>query len=194
MRLPDFDELVGTELDPAERERLRRVHDLLVTVGPPPELPARLEQPGVRAFPRRRALLLLAATVAVAAAAFGAGWFTRGGEDSFAVRLSVPMHGTTDAPRASGLLKIGFPDERGNWQMLVTVSGLRPLPEGGYYHLMLTRNGKPLAECGTFNVSGRGKTTILLGASYRLKNFDGWAVQPWLKPNDVRNDLIVLKT
>jgi hypothetical protein len=193
MRLPDFDELVGTELEPAERERLRRVHDLLVTVGPPPELPARLEQPVVRAFPRRRALVLLAATVAVAVAAFGAGWFTRGG-DSFAVRLSVPMHGTTDAPRASGLLKIGFPDARGNWQMLVTVSGLRALPEGGYYHLLLTRNGKPIAECGTFNVSGRGETTVLLGASYRLKNFDGWAIQPWLKPHDVRNDLIVLKT
>jgi hypothetical protein len=194
MKLPDFDELVGTEVDPADRERLRRVHDLLVAVGPPPELSARLEQPLVRAFPRRRALVLLAATVAVAVAAFGAGWFTRGGEESFAVRLAVPMHGTTDAPRASGLLKIGFPDDHGNWQMLVIVRGLQPLPEGGYYHLLLTRNGKPLAECGTFNVSARGDTTVLLGASYRLKNFDGWAVQPWLRPNDLRNEQIVLKT
>ncbi len=33
-RPPNFDELVDPDLDPAERERLRRVHDLLVTAGP----------------------------------------------------------------------------------------------------------------------------------------------------------------
>jgi hypothetical protein len=191
MKLPDFDELVGTEVPPAERERLRRVHDLLITVGPPPELPAALETPRLRVFPRRRALVLLAAAVAVAA--FGAGWFSRGGE-SFDVRVAVPMHGTADAPRASGLIKLGFPDDRGNWQMLLTIRGLRALPPGGYYHLLLTRHGKPTAECGSFNVSGQGETTVLLGASYRLKNFDGWVVQPWMSPHDVRNDQIVLTT
>jgi hypothetical protein len=191
MRLPNFDDLVGTEVDPAERERLRRVHDLLVAVGPPPELPAGLEKPRVRAFPRRRALVLLAAALALAG--FGAGWLARGGE-SFDVRLTVPMHGTADAPRASGLIKLGFPDEHGNWQMLVTVRGLQPLPEGGYYHLLLTRHGKPVAECGTFRVSENGDTTVVLGASYRLKNFDGWAVQPWVSPNNVLNKQIVLTT
>ena len=41
---PDFDELVGTEVSAAERERLHRVHDLLVEAGPPPELSPELEQ------------------------------------------------------------------------------------------------------------------------------------------------------
>jgi hypothetical protein len=193
MKLPDFDELVGTDLAPSERERLRRVHDLLVAVGPPPELPVGLETPQVRAFPRRRALVLLAAALAVTVAAFGGGWLL-GSDESFDVRLAVPMHGTTDAPRASGLIKLGFADEDGNWQMLLTVRGLKPLPEGGYYHLLLTRHGKPIAECGTFNVSGNGETTVVLGASYRLKNFDGWAVQPWLSPDNVLNDQIVMTT
>ncbi len=30
---PDFDELVGTDLDSAERARLERVHELLVAAG-----------------------------------------------------------------------------------------------------------------------------------------------------------------
>ena len=38
---PDFDELVGTDLDPAERERLERVHELLVAAGPPPDAATR---------------------------------------------------------------------------------------------------------------------------------------------------------
>src|SRR5206468_2040698 len=41
----DFDELVGGgDLEATERERLERVHDLLVAAGPPPELPPALEQ------------------------------------------------------------------------------------------------------------------------------------------------------
>ena len=39
----DFDELVGGDLTPAERERLRGVHDLLVQAGPPPELAPHME-------------------------------------------------------------------------------------------------------------------------------------------------------
>ena len=37
-RPPDFDELVGNVEEPDERERLRRVHELLVEAGPPPDL------------------------------------------------------------------------------------------------------------------------------------------------------------
>lgn len=192
MKVPEFDDLVDTDLDPAERERLRRVHDLLVAVGPPPELPVGLERPRVRAFPRRRALILLAAALILAG--FGAGWLARGGE-SFDVRLAVPMHRTAKAPPGAwGLLRLGFPDEHGNWQMLVTVGGLQPLPKDGYYHLLLTIKGRPVAECGTFNVTNTGETTVRLGASYRLDNFDGWVVQPWFSPNNVRNEQIVLRT
>jgi hypothetical protein len=41
-RHPDFHELVGNDLDPAERERLERVHEMLIAAGPPPELPQEL--------------------------------------------------------------------------------------------------------------------------------------------------------
>ena len=50
-RPPDFDALVGEELDAQERERLRRVHDMLVAAGPPPEAPVR---PPVVPLARRR--------------------------------------------------------------------------------------------------------------------------------------------
>lgn len=192
MRAPKFDQVVGTDLDPAERERLRRVHDLLVTVGPPPELTAALATPKVRVFPRRRALVVLAAAVAVAG--FGAGWLVRGGDESFQVRQAVPMHATADAPGAWGLIKLGYPDEHGNWQMQVTVSGLKPLPKGGYYNLELTMHGKPVAECGTFRVSSKDRTTVMLGASYDLRKFDGWVVQPWFRPGHKLNRLILLTT
>jgi hypothetical protein len=36
---PNFDELIGPDLPPGDRERLRRVHELLVAAGPPPEMP-----------------------------------------------------------------------------------------------------------------------------------------------------------
>ena len=68
---PDFDELVGTDLDPAERERLERVHGLLIAAGPPPDL---VEPKVVQLAPRRRrgVLLALAAAIAVTAFALGA--------------------------------------------------------------------------------------------------------------------------
>ena len=68
---PDFDDLVGSDLDPGERARLERVHELLVTAGPPPE--AAFDAP-VTLLPTRRrgALLALAAALAVAAFALGA--------------------------------------------------------------------------------------------------------------------------
>ena len=37
-RGPDFDQLLGGDVDQADRDRLRRVHDLLLQAGPPPEL------------------------------------------------------------------------------------------------------------------------------------------------------------
>jgi hypothetical protein len=191
VKSPDFDDLVGSDVDPAERERLRRVHDLLIAAGPPPELPQRLETPSVRAFPSRRVLAVLLAA-ALAVAAFAAGWFARG--DDFDVRAAVPLQPTAQARGASGLIELGFPDESGNWEMLVTVRGLRPLPKGGYYILLLTKHGRPVATCGTFNVSDTSETTVRLGASYKLKNFDGWVVQPWRFGHKKFNEQIYLKT
>ena len=56
----------------------------------------------------------------------------------------------------------------GNWPMVVTVRGLDHLAAGDYYTLALTKKGKPVVTCGTFNVSPTGTTTIrMLAASIR---------------------------
>ena len=109
----------------------------------------------VRALPRRRVAALLIAA-ALALAAFGAGWLLSGPNDEFDVRRAVPMHATANAPNASALIELGYADDEGNWPMLVTVRGLEPLPEGGYYELLLTRDGEPVAACGSFKVRSRG--------------------------------------
>jgi hypothetical protein len=190
---PNFDELVGADLPHAERERLRRVHDLLVAAGPPPEMPQLLASPRVRTLRRRRAAAVLIAA-ALALAAFGAGWLLGGPNDEFDVRRAVPMRSTAHAPNASALIELGYPDDEGNWPMLVTVRGLKPLPEGGYYELLLTRDGKPVAVCGSFKVKSQGATTVRLGASYNLRNFDGWVVRPYVHNRDKFNELIFLRT
>jgi hypothetical protein len=190
---PNFEELVGEDLPAAERELLRRAHDLLVAAGPPPEMPRLPASPPVRALPRRRVAALLIAA-ALALAAFGAGWFVRGTNDEFDVRRAVPMRSTANAPNASALIELGYPDDEGNWPMLVTVRGLKPLPKGGYYELLLTRDGKPVAVCGSFKVKSQGLTTVRLGASYNLRNFDGWVVRPYVHDRDAFNRLIFLRT
>jgi hypothetical protein len=193
VRTPDFEELVGGAIPPDERERLRRVHDLLVAAGPPAALTPALQSPPVRAFTRRRvAALALAAALAVMAA-FGAGWALRSGDDDFDVRRAVPMKSTADAPTgASVLIELGYPDESGNWEMLVHARGLKPLPEGGYYVLLLTKDGEPVATCGSFKVDPDGATTVRLGASYALDEFDGWIVRPYVHDRDRLNETTYL--
>jgi hypothetical protein len=191
---PDFDELIGDDVDDLERARLRRVHDLLVAAGPPADMPAALSTPPVVGFRRRRvALALLAAALLVAA--FAGGWLARdAGDDSFEVRREVPMRGTAAAPVASGSLSLGYADDHGNWPMLVSVRGLSQLPDGGYYELLLTRKGRPVATCGSFKVGPNGEATVQLGASYRLSDFDGWVVRPYVHKRDKLNQTVVLRT
>jgi hypothetical protein len=192
---PDFDELVGHDLPPSERARLRRAHDLLVAAGPPPQLPRQLASPPVRSLAQRRfAIVALAAALAVALAAFGAGWSLRGDDGGFEVRRAVPMQSTANAPGASATIELGWADEQGNWPMLVTVSGLKPLPEGGYYELLLTKDGEPVAVCGSFKPKREGATKVRLGASYDLRNFDGWVVRPYVHGRDRLNETVVLTT
>jgi hypothetical protein len=190
---PNFDELIGPELPPGDRERLRRVHELLVAAGPPPEMPELHASPPVRAHPRRRVAALLIAA-ALALAAFVAGWLVGGADSGFDVRAAVAMHGTAAAPAASGTIELGYGDDEGNWPMLVEVSGLEPLPKGGYYELLLTKNGEPVVACGSFKVGDDGKANVRLGASYNLRNFDGWVVRPWVRGRDELNKTVVLTT
>ena len=177
---PDFDELVGGDLEPEARERLLRVHEALLAAGPPPELTPDLAAPATAAAvvelhrPSRRRLAVAAVlAAALAAAAFGAGFFLGdSGTSSAAPERVIEMTGG-DA-RAS--LAILPQDEAGNWPMRMTVQGLPSLPAGEEYELWLTRDGKLASPCGAFAVSNDGRTVVSLNAPYRLKEFDGWVV------------------
>jgi len=180
-RGPDFDELVGTDLGPADRDRLLRVHEALIAAGPPAELPpalAPIEEgatvvPFTRTGPSRRRLAVAAVlAAALAIAAFGAGYFLNDGESTASPERIVEMTGG-DARASLAILPV---DDAGNWPMRMTVQGLPALPAGSEYELWLTRDGKQAKSCGTFVVEGDGRTVVTLNAPYRLKAFDGWIV------------------
>jgi len=175
---PSFDELIDDDLDPAERDRLLRVHDLLIAAGPPPELPPHLAKappaPKASVIPIRRGRWRTAAFAAAASLliAFGAGWLfgSRHGEQT--VQRTVAMAGANGA-RAS--LAVYGKDAAGNWPMRMEVSGLPPLADGKTYTLWLTKKGALQSPCGTFTV-GKGTTTVRLNAPYSLREYSGWVV------------------
>lgn len=165
---PDFEDLVGSDLEPAERARLERVHELLIEAGPPPEpLGAPIE---LRPRRRRGALLALAAALAVAAFALGAALT---GPD---VDFTETMTGTAAASDARASLAVYDLDEAGNWPMELTVSGLPPAASGRPFQLWLTRGGEPAALCGAFLTSPNGSAVVPMNAPYRFADFDGWVI------------------
>jgi hypothetical protein len=198
-RPPGFDDVVGDDLAPAERERLRGVHEMLVAAGPPPELSPQLEAVAWpeealaplgltrRAGTRKRSpFLIAAALVTVAAAAFLLGQGTSGtSRTSIDVQRVVNLRGTPLDRDALATLELGDRDNQGNWPMVLHVSGLQSLPQDGYYDLYLTRDGKPVALCGSFNVDARGHATVPFTAAYALDHFDknGWVVTRQIPPN-----------
>ena len=196
MNEPDFRELVGDEGTPEELASLRRIHELLVAAGPPPELSPRLAEPPssigrVSWLPRRRRGAAFALAAAVAAAAFGIGFLVgdRGSSEFPSKGTPIAMHAVGQASAARASILIGDRDEVGNWPLLVRVSGLPKLPKGVWYELYLTRKGKPAAYCGSFSVNSSGRTTVQLSIPYKLKSFDGWIVTP-SKPKKPRPVLL----
>jgi hypothetical protein len=176
-----FDELVGgAELSAAERERLRRVHDLLLAVGPPPELAPELQgpppaEPAVL-LPRRRrtALALIAATLALAV--FGTGYLVGHRAAEPTTEGVLTMTGVGDVRDARGSIELLAQDDAGNWPMLVRVRGLEPSADReDYYELWLTKDGELAAPCGRFTVHA-GVTEVTLSVPYGLRAFDGWVV------------------
>ncbi len=172
-RGPSFDELVGTDLDIAERARLERVHELLIEAGPPPELPSRAP---ARPHPRRRRGALLAIAAALTLAVFAVGVVVGDRSDGRGVEFVVAMSGTAAAAEASASLAVFDIDEAGNWPMEVTVQGLAPAVSGRAYELWLTKNGKLAALCGSFLTEPDGSAVVPMNAPYKLKAFDGWVV------------------
>jgi hypothetical protein len=182
-RPPEFHELMDGIEQPEERERLRRVHELLVEAGPPPELsPALVTPPAPRPSrlflrPNRRRLAgVFALAGALLATTFGVGYLagsSESDESAIPVRQTVSLVSNSDA---SGAVDLGFKGRDGNWPMVVTVRGLEPLRGGDYYTLALTKDGKPIVTCGTFNVADRSRNSVRMSAAYNLEGFDGWVV------------------
>ncbi len=182
---PDFRDLVGDDLSPEERARLERVHDMLISAGPPPELPPELqmvpsERPAVEpiALPRRRVGAALALAAAIALIAFLGGYIaghSGAGESSFQSVQNVTLGNS----QASAVVRFGPTDANGNTPMAVRVNGLRPLPKDDYYVLFMTKRGKPVAECGTFHIRHGGPTTLHFTVAYEPSDFDGLQLARW---------------
>jgi hypothetical protein len=183
-RKPDFDELVGFDVEQVERERLRRVHELLIEAGPPPELSPELEAGptlamtmGGREHHVRRRMMLLAAAIAVLGLAFVGGYLAGNHGGGLASGHTLRLAGTSVDPSALASLRIEPVDEAGNWPMKLNVTGLPKLPPRGYYAVFLVRNGKIYAPCGTFVVAGaKHGTSVALNAPYRIRHGDTWVV------------------
>lgn len=185
---PDFDELVGGDDAPEELERLRRVHDLLVQAGPPPELSPALDQPpavGAKVLPfrTRRPATAFGIAVAAAAVALVIGVVVGTRKNDFTANVTVQMQGVGALRQAGASIDLGKRDPRGNYPMKMKVWGLRPPADGGWYVLYLSKRGKPLWPCGTFTTVGTGQTTVRLSVGYQLdrlwadRTYDGWVVE-----------------
>ena len=179
---PEFRDLLGDDLPAEDRARLERVHELLLAAGPPPELPPSLAEAPDRAsrppsrLPRRRLGAAFALAAAIALVAFVGGYVAGYERNNFDATREVSMHGTSAAPGARGVIKLGDRD-KGNWPMVLTVRGLPRLPARGYYELFLRRDGHFL-RCGSFNVEA-GATSVDFSVPYTFERNDGWIVTRW---------------
>ena len=202
-RAPDFDDLVGTDLPDEERARLMRAHRLLVEAGPPPELSPELDsvpwpdEPQMPLLkPKQRRPLLLAAAIATAIGiGFVLGQSTGPSSSSMQTVRVVKLAGTNLDSNARGTLELGKADADGNWPMVLRARGLQELPEGGYYDLYLTKGGRPVVLCGTFNVKGR-EIVIHFSAAYELDHFDedGWVITRQLPGNHKPTEVVLKPT
>jgi hypothetical protein len=191
---PDFERLVGgDDLDDETRRRLRRMHEMLVAAGPPEELPAAIGGPpatpelngGAKVIPleparRRRPIAIIGIAAAVAAACFGGGYVLANQVDSSSTAIHtlrvVPMHPKQGEQNSEASLRVGSADGNGNWPIQLTVNGLRPLADDSRYYLIVWRNGKPVAVCGTFEVGSSGPTTVTFNVAYKIKPNTKWVV------------------
>ena len=120
--MTDFNDLVDTDgLDPREEARLRRAHDLLVQVGPPPDLPPALEAPPTEMaeaeiiqfplLPKRRWAIAAIAAATLALLTFIGGYFygnSKSQPSAFSTTRVVAMHGPGQARRRAEDLLAGL--------------------------------------------------------------------------------------
>ena len=174
-----FDELVGEEPTGPEREQLRRVHELLLDAGPPPELTPEIEAGPtlgmtlgrVRslATSRRRTFFPAIAAAVLVAAIISLSVSGQGGKGVVAIRL----HGTAAEPHAAGTLDVLPATTTTTQPMLVNVHGLEP----GRYAVYLVHNKTSWEKCGTFTVANpAGGQPMTINSPYRAKAGDTWVV------------------
>lgn len=181
---PRFEDIVDEDLSPGERERLERVHDLLVAAGPPVELPPHLERGPTLGMtltrkPRsgQRRIMLLAATIGILGIVFVAGFAVGNSGNGIVGTHSMKLVGTKQASGALASLVIQNVDEAGNLPMKLSVTGLPKLPRHAYYEVYLWRDGKAIAPCGVFVVGGKaGAVSVQLNAPYHIRKGDTWVV------------------
>jgi hypothetical protein len=195
--LPDLRGLVGDDVPERELAELRRVDGLLRAMPAPPDVPESLTAsvlaiPGRGRFSRRRRLAAsLALAAALAAGTFGVGVWVAGDSEGPGVVASVTLSATRDAPpEAEMAISVLPPDEAGNWPMAADVSGLDPLPPGGYYEVWLTKGQELVVSCGRFVVDESGQAKgVWLNGPYSFGEYDRWVVtahvpgeekHPWL--------------
>jgi hypothetical protein len=176
---PDFEQLVGADLSPAEHDRLLRVHELLVEAGPPPDLAAGSGAPLPSATVhvlRRRRGALAAIAAALGVLVFAVGFLAGARSEAPSTFRTYAMTGTPAAREASATIELFGVDAAGNWPMELAVSGLGRPDDGDHYELWLTRDGRLVALCGTFVAEPDGGTVVPMNAPWTLSDFDGWVV------------------
>ena len=175
---PEFRDLVGDDLPAEERQRLARVHELLLTAGPPPELPPSLSD-APEAEPvewhsswlmRRRVGAGFALAAAIALVAFIGGYivgYQKNNGDFDAARNVVLQKGPMRV-----VVAVAAPDSNGNRRMLVSARGLSQTARGNYYIIGMKKDGRRLVQCGTFKVGNEPLTNVRFAVGYEVEDFD----------------------
>lgn len=195
MKFQDWVDVEG--LDPAERARLERVHELLLEAGPPADLPTGFERPPAHVIPfpvarRRGGFVALLAAAVLVAAAFAGGYFT-GHSGGMQVVRQVSLQSPGSSGRAFASLDIGKKYESGNWPIEMTVRGLPQQANArSYYLLLLWSKGKPAGVCGAFRVSS-GSTKLHFDVPYKISASTHWVITE-IQPGTRYPGTVVMKT
>lgn len=114
-----------------------------------------------------RPAVALACSAALVAGGVGIGIISAGGDGGGgasppAVQIALAPVTSADAG-ASGTVKLASADPVGTADgATVTVSGLEPLPDGGYYELWMLNSPDDLVSMGSFRVGADGSATVKL--------------------------------